>query len=206
MTAAAASRSCPTPTTDSGYYGISAIDRPHILISQMSYGRRSCGRRRRAARCVRRLEPGRVFQAQSGTPFDVTTTVTVAGVGAGSGPQYYNIVGDPNTGRSDFNGTSAVWFNKDAFKIRRRHLRDGLERNLLRQPGFWDLHMSLRKSDASGPPQAPQPSRGAAVGRVQRAEPPDARQRADESDARRLRHDHVEDRQPHDADRLQYVF
>ena len=55
---------------------------------------------------------GGVFQAQSGVPFDVTTTVDVAGVGPGSGAQYYNIVGDPNTGRTEFDGTRAVWFNK----------------------------------------------------------------------------------------------
>ena len=59
---------------------------------------------------------GGVFQAQSGAPFDVTTTVDIAGVGPGSGPQYYNIVGDPDAGRTEFDGTRAVWFNKEAFQ------------------------------------------------------------------------------------------
>jgi len=138
----------PNAYDDSGYYGISAIDRPHILISQMSYRTPEL---RSSPGIVRGVlgdwSLGGVFQAQSGTPFDVTTTVDVAGVGAGSGPQYYNIVGDPNTGRSDFNGTSAVWFNKDAFKIPTAGTyATDWERNLLRQPGFWDFHMSLRKS------------------------------------------------------------
>ena len=94
---------------------------------------------------------GGVFQAQSGVPFDVTTTVDVAGVGPGSGPQYYNLVGDPNTGRTDFNGTNAVWFNKAAFQIPTAGTyATAWERNLLRQPGFWDLHMSLRKSVSVG--------------------------------------------------------
>jgi hypothetical protein len=94
---------------------------------------------------------GGVFQAQSGVPFDVATTVDVAGVGPGSGNQYYNIIGDPNTGRTEFDGTKEVWFNKDAFKIPTAgSYATTWERNLLRQPGFWDLHMSLRKSVAVG--------------------------------------------------------
>jgi hypothetical protein len=89
-------------------------------------------------------------------PFDVTTTVDVAGVGPGSGPQYYNLVGDPNTGRTDFDGTRAVWFNKARVPDPTRgHLRDTWERNILRQPGFWDLHMSLRKSVSVGNTIAP---------------------------------------------------
>jgi hypothetical protein len=40
-----------------------------------------------------------------------------------------------------------VWFNKDAFRIPTAGTyATDWERNLLRQPGFWDLHMSLRKS------------------------------------------------------------
>jgi hypothetical protein len=77
--------------------------------------------------------------------------VDVAGVGPGSGPQYYNLVGDPNTGRTEFDGTRAVWFNKDAFRIPAGGTyATNFERNNLRQPGFWDLHMSLRKSVAIG--------------------------------------------------------
>ena len=63
----------------------------------------------------------------------------------------YNIVGDPDTGRTEFDGTRAVWFNKDAFRIPTAGTyATTCERNNLRQPGFWDLHMSLRKSVAVG--------------------------------------------------------
>jgi len=142
----------PNAYDDSGYYGISSIDRPHVLITQASYRTPEL---KSAPGVLRGLlgdwNLGGVFQAQSGVPFDVTTTVDVAGVGPGSGPQYYNIVGDPNTGRTDFNGTSAVWFNKAAFQIPTAGTyATTWERNLLRQPGFWDLHMSLRKSVSVG--------------------------------------------------------
>jgi hypothetical protein len=138
----------PNAFDDSGYYGISALDRPHILIAQASYRTPELSS---APGVVKGLlgdwALGGVFQAQSGVPFDVTTTVDVAGVGAGSGPQYYNLVGDPNTGRTEFDGTRAVWFNKDAFRIPTAGTyATTWERNNLRQPGFWDLHMSLRKS------------------------------------------------------------
>jgi hypothetical protein len=94
---------------------------------------------------------GGVFQAQSGAPFDVTTTVDIAGVGPGSGGQYYNIVGDPDEGRTEFDGTRAVWFNRNAFQAPAAGTyATDWERNSLRQPSFWDLHMSLRKSVAVG--------------------------------------------------------
>jgi len=139
----------PNAFDDSGYYGTSALDRPHILITQMSYRTPEL----RSAPAILRgvfgdWSLGGVVQAQSGAPFSVTTTVDVAGVGAGSGAQFYNIVGDPNTGRTDFDPkTGAVWFNKAAFQIPTAGTyATNWERNTMRQPGFWDLHMSLRKS------------------------------------------------------------
>jgi hypothetical protein len=142
----------PNAYDDSGYYGTSALDRPHVLITQASYRTPALMSAPGVLRSVLAdWNIGGVFQAQSGVPFDVTTAVDVAGVGPGSGSQYYNIVGDPNTGRTEFNGTSAVWFNKDAFRIPTAgSYASTWERNLLRQPGFWDLHMSLRKSVAIG--------------------------------------------------------
>jgi hypothetical protein len=157
----------PNAYDDSGYYGISGLDRPHILIAQGSY---RSPQLESAPGVVRGIlgdwNIGGVFQAQSGTPFDVTTAVDIAGVGAGSGAQYYNIVGDINAGRTDFDGTRAIWFNPCTVANAANCVAPGLapgfaapangtyatnwERNNLRQPGFWDLHMSLRKSVALG--------------------------------------------------------
>jgi hypothetical protein len=142
----------PNAYDDSGYYSTSALDRPHVLITQASYRTPSLMSAPGVLRGVLGdWNIGGVFQAQSGVPFDVTTAVDVAGVGPGSGGQYYNVVGDPNTGRTEFDGTREVWFNKDAFRIPTAgSYASTWERNLLRQPGFWDLHMSLRKSVAIG--------------------------------------------------------
>jgi hypothetical protein len=142
----------PNAYDDSGYYGISGLDRPHILITQASYRTPAL---ESAPAILRGLlgdwNLGGVLQAQSGAPFDVTTTVDIAGIGPGSGAQYYNVVGDPTTGRTEFDGTRAVWFNKAAFQAPAAGTyATTWERNNLRQPGFWDLHMSLRKSVGVG--------------------------------------------------------
>jgi hypothetical protein len=138
----------PNAYDDTGYYGISDIDRTHVLITQAYYRTPEL---RSAPAVVRGVlgdwNIGGVLQAQSGAPFDIRTAVDIAGVGAGSGQQYYNIVGDPAAGRTEFDGTRAIWFNKDAFQAPAPGTyATTWERNNLRQPGFWDLHMSVRKS------------------------------------------------------------
>ena len=70
----------------------------------------------------------------------------------GSARSTDNIVGDPEEGRTEFDGTRAVWFNKAAFQAPAAGTyATTWERNNLRQPGFWDLHTSLRKSVSLGP-------------------------------------------------------
>jgi len=138
----------PNAYDDSGYYSTSALDRPHVLITQANYRTPALSSSASVLRAVfGNWNLGGVFQAQSGVPFDVTTTVDIAGVGPGSGPQYYNLVGDPKEGRTDFDGTRAVWFNTKAFQAPAAGTyATNWQRNNLRQPGFWDLHLSVRKS------------------------------------------------------------
>ena len=89
-----------------------------------------------------------IFQAQSGSPFDVRTAVDIAGVGPGSGNQYYELIGDPaavGTGWDDALGR-ATWFDKSAFRAPAPGTyATSQPKNLLRQPGFWDVNMSFRK-------------------------------------------------------------
>jgi hypothetical protein len=87
-----------------------------------------------------------IFQAQSGVPFSVRSTVDYAGVGPGSGSQFLNVIGDPTAARTEFNGTQAIWFDKSAFQAPAAGTFAAAAKNILRQPGFWDLNMSIRKS------------------------------------------------------------
>jgi hypothetical protein len=146
----------PNTYDESGYYGRSDIDRPHILVAQANYRAPGLDDAPLALRSVLGdWDLSAVLQAQSGAPFDVRTNVDIAGVGPGSGNQYYNIVGDPSEGRTEFDGTRAVWFNKAAFQAPAAGtFATNWERNNLRQPGFWDLHMSLRKSIRFGTKRA----------------------------------------------------
>jgi hypothetical protein len=138
----------PNAYDDSGYYSISDLDRPHVLITQAYYRTPALSSASPVLRGVLGdWNIGGVLQAQSGAPFDIRTNTDIAGVGPGSGQQYYNIVGDPNEGRTDWDGTRAVWFNKAAFQQPAPGTyATTWERNNLRQPSFWDLHMSVRKS------------------------------------------------------------
>jgi hypothetical protein len=139
----------PNAFDDSGYYGISDLDRPHVFVSQYRYRLPSLDRAPGALRYVfGDWDISGIFQTQSGAPFDVRapTGVDIAGVGAGSGDQFYNVVGDPFAVRTDFDGTRALWFDRTAFAAPAAGTFGTQKQNTLRQPGFWDVNMSLRKT------------------------------------------------------------
>ena len=86
-----------------------------------------------------------MYQAQDGTPFSVRKNVDYAGVGAGSGNQFWNLTGDPHIAVTAFTN-SAVWFNKAAFAQPAAGTFGVQKRNMLRNPGFWNWDMGLRKN------------------------------------------------------------
>jgi len=142
----------PNAFDDSGYYGISDLDRPHVLVSQAHY---NFPRLESSPAPIRLVLGGwdvaGILQAQSGAPFDVRTTVDVAGVGPGSGLQFYNTVGNPNAVQVDWSDTlnRATWFDKSAFAAPAAGtFATNFEKNFLRNPGFWELNTSFRKSFA----------------------------------------------------------
>src|SRR5262249_45719187 len=87
-----------------------------------------------------------IYQVQSGTPFSVRMNVDYAGVGAGSGNQFWNVTGDTHADVTPFTD-SAGWVNKTAFpQPAAGTLSTQNNRNILRQPGFWNWDMGLRKN------------------------------------------------------------
>lgn len=140
----------PPLVAGSDYYGLADFDRTHVFISQARY-RVSALESLPAAVgwVIGNWDISGILQAQSGAPFDVRVPNNgdIAGVGPGSGGQFYEQVGDPDTGRTEWDGTRAVWFNGAAFQAPAAGtVATSQKRNGLRQPGFWDLHMALRKS------------------------------------------------------------
>jgi hypothetical protein len=138
----------PNAYDDKAFYGISDIDRPHVALINYYYNLPTLRSLPRVLGYVLgNWGISGVNQFQSGSPFSVTTTEDIAGVGAGSGSQFYTLVGDPkNVTRTDLTSTPAIWFNKDAFARPTAGTYGVQPRNSLRNPGFWDMHLSVRRS------------------------------------------------------------
>src|SRR5262245_32476026 len=152
----------PNAYDDHAYYGTSDLDRTHVLIVNAIYELPFLrGRSRLVNRLLGNWELSGIYQYQSGGPFSIRTNIDFAGVGAGSGSQFYNLVGDPGTKRTGFTDT-AVWFNpcvkldtgqtrgcaagQDPVWVAPAAGTFGVQpRNILRGPGAWYLDVGLRK-------------------------------------------------------------
>ncbi len=137
----------PDAYNDKAYNGISDLNRPHVLIINYIYEIPFLkGSRTWAHRAFGNWDLSSMNQWQSGPPFSVRNTAEIAGVGTGSGNQFWNQVGDPlDVQRTDFT-TSAVWFNKNAFARPANGTWGTAPRNSLMQPGFWAFDVGLRKN------------------------------------------------------------
>ncbi len=137
----------PNAYDDKGYRGTSDLNRPHVLILNYIYEIPFLkGNRTIAHRLLGNWDLSGMNQWQSGAPFSIRNTAEIAGVGTGSGNQFWNQVSDPgDVQRTPFT-TSAVWFNRNAF-ARPANGTWGLQpRNGLMNPGFWAFDVGLRKN------------------------------------------------------------
>jgi carboxypeptidase family protein len=136
----------PNAYDDRAYWGRSDFDRTHVFIFNSTYEIPVLrGGSSWTHRLLGNWALSGVFQAQSGTPFSVRNNVDYAGVGAGSGNQFWNLKGDPNIEPGAFTD-SAVWFDKNAFAQPGAGTFGVQPRNSLRQPGFWGIDGGLRKN------------------------------------------------------------
>jgi len=135
----------PNTYDDSAYWGISDLDRPHVLIANWIYELPFLRERSGwASRALGHWEITGVYQFQSGSPFSVRSNDDFAGVGPGSGNQFWNLIGDPTIDQTPFT-TSAAWFNPAAFARPAAGTFGVQPRNALRNPHTWNLDMGLRK-------------------------------------------------------------
>lgn len=153
----------PNAYDDHAYYGISDLDRRHVVIVNAIYElpflRGGSGL---AHKLLGNWEVSGIYQYQSGSPFSIRTNDDFAGVGAGSGSQFWNLVGEPGTMRTDFT-ESATWFNP-CVKLANGQTRGcaagqdpvwtapaagtfgAQQRNILTNPGVWYFDVGLRKN------------------------------------------------------------
>jgi hypothetical protein len=133
----------PDAYDDSGYWGRSDLDRPHVLVANAIYELPMPPGPRPIKAVLGGWSIAGIFQAQSGSPFSVRHSADNAGVGPGSGDQFWNQISDPNqVTRTEFTD-SAVWFNKDAFAQPAPGTFGVQPRNGLRNPGFWEWNLSV---------------------------------------------------------------
>ncbi|HYV30326.1 MAG TPA: carboxypeptidase regulatory-like domain-containing protein [Candidatus Binatia bacterium] len=135
----------PNAYDDRDYYGTSGLDRPHVLICHYIYELPFLRGSGWLHHIIGNWEISGINQFQSGAPFSVRTGNDIAGVGGGSGSQFYNLVGDPYIEPTGFTD-SAVWFNKAAFARPAAGTFGKQPKNLLYNPSFWSWDMGLRKN------------------------------------------------------------
>src|SRR5262245_44417908 len=136
----------PNTYDDSAYWGISDLDRTHVLIANWIYELPFMkGRSDLAGHVLGNWQITGVYQYQSGSPFSVRSNDDFAGVGPGSGNQFWNVVGDPEIDPGEFT-SSAQWFNPAAFARPAAGTFGIQPRNLLRNPATWNFDLGIRKS------------------------------------------------------------
>ncbi len=136
----------PDAYNDSGYWGISDLDRPHVLVANYIYELPTPGKSLLARALLGGWSVAGIFQAQSGAPFSVRHSADNAGIGPGSGNQFWNQVADPRqVTRTEFTD-SVVWFNAAAFARPAPGTFGVQPRNRLRHPGFLEWNTSLLRS------------------------------------------------------------
>ena len=138
----------PNAFSDTGYYGLSDFDRTHVLVANYIYELPffKGGQRRPAPRLLGGWEISGVNQFQSGVPLSVRTSADIAGVGPGSGNQFWNLTGDPFDRRSPPSPRRRTGSTRRRSPYPRTGTYGTQLRNTLRGPGFWAWDMSLRKN------------------------------------------------------------
>jgi hypothetical protein len=134
----------PNAYDDRTYWGLSDLDRPHVLIVNYIYEIPFRGPGM-LARIFGNWDVSGIYQYQSGSPFSVRSNDDFAGVGPGSGAQFWNQTGDPRVAHGAFTD-SVVWFDKNAFRRPEAGSFGVQPRNGLRNPPFWTTDFGLRKT------------------------------------------------------------
>jgi hypothetical protein len=128
------------------YYGLSDFDRPQVFVLNYIYELPFFKTGNALLRtALGGWEISGINQFQSGVPLSVRTSEDIAGVGLGSGNQFYNLVGDTSADVTAFTNF-ATWFNAAAFAKPATGTYGVQPRNGLRGPGFRAWDMGLRKN------------------------------------------------------------
>ncbi len=138
----------PNAYSDLNYWGPSDFNVPQALTVSYSYQLPIHGGNTFARTIVGGWMISGINQFESGMPFSVRQNIDYAGVGPGSGNQFWNVTGNPNGCSTSFvPNKGATVYCKGAFTAPAQGtFAQGDSRNIFSNPGFWQWNLALHKS------------------------------------------------------------
>lgn len=137
----------PNAYDDKDYWGPSDFNVPQALIFSYVYNLPFRGSTGFVRTLLGNWTISGVNQFESGKPFSVRENIDYAGIGPGSGNQFWSLVGNANgCGTSFIPGAGATIYCKNAFTAPARGtFANGDTRNAFSNPGFWVWNLALHK-------------------------------------------------------------
>ena len=129
------------------YWGPSNFNVPQALIFSYIYSLPYVGQSGLAREVLGSWVLSGINQFESGEPFSVRENIDYAGVGPGSGSQFWNVSGNPNGCSTAFlPKTGATVYCAKAFSAPAQgSFATNYGRNAYSNPGFWEWNMALHK-------------------------------------------------------------
>ena len=137
----------PNSYDDSLYWGRSDFNVPQALTFSYVYNLPGHYSNRLVDTAIARWSLSGINQFEAGTPFSVRENIDYAGIGPGSGNQFWNITGNPSGCTTSFiKGKGATRYCKSAFTAPAHATwATGRNRNIFSNPGFWEWNLALHK-------------------------------------------------------------
>jgi hypothetical protein len=138
----------PNAYNDRDYWGPSDFDIPQALTFSYVYALPFKGHNALIRNTIGGWTLSGANQFASGTPFSVRQNIDYAGIGPGSGNQFWNVTGNPNGCTTPFiPNVGATVYCKSAFGAPGQGtFATGDWRNAFRNPGFWQWNLALFKA------------------------------------------------------------
>lgn len=137
----------PNAYNANSYWGPSDFDRTNVLVINYIYKLPFLQNKHGfVGLALAGWEISGVYQYQSGLPYSVRTSQDIAGVGTGSGNQFWNETGSSSVSVGNFTPGGVVWFNAAAFSQPAAGTFGNQPRNSIRGPSYWTTDASLRKN------------------------------------------------------------
>ncbi len=137
----------PNAYNDHDYWGRSDFNVPQAFTVSYVYSLQLHRNNRFIKTAVSGWALSGINQFEAGKPFSVRENIDYAGIGPGSGNQFWNITGNPNGCSTGFiHGTGATRYCKNAFAPPALGtFATGQNRNVFSNPGFWEWNLAAHK-------------------------------------------------------------